>query len=352
MRLREEVLDLEDFSESVALNEFTLDDFRIELSKYIEANRKLLEDAPLGLYAVVPPHPEQQIIAPGVVFCLKQKGEAKSGDTVNGQCDLSLTLSRAAVSANEGAVFETNTDERAKQILRKMETCSIEIANITKINRGVHPYRTDGYGKSRFSKGCQTQRDYDERSYHANRKLNNSYYPEVRGKHIHPYALEESQEFISWGDWLAEPREFFLFEGERIYLRKIVGKTLFACYVKDTIVADQSVYIAVPSNQEYKAKYILGILNSTLLAWYFRNKHNEFDTLFPQIKVTEFKKLPIAKSSCQQTVVELVDKIIAAKRRNDNADTSALEKEIDLQVYNLYSLTTEEITIVEGSITQ
>jgi hypothetical protein len=83
LRLREEILDLEDFSESVALNEFTLDDFRIELAKYIEANRKLLEDAPLGLYAVVPPHPEQQVIAPGVVFCLKQKGEAKGGDTVN-----------------------------------------------------------------------------------------------------------------------------------------------------------------------------------------------------------------------------------------------------------------------------
>jgi hypothetical protein len=83
LRLREEVLDLEDFSESVALNEFTLDDFRIELTKYIEANRQLLQDAPLGLYAVVPPHPEHQVIAPGVIFCLKQKGGAPSGDTVN-----------------------------------------------------------------------------------------------------------------------------------------------------------------------------------------------------------------------------------------------------------------------------
>jgi len=83
LRLREEVLDLEDFSESVALNEFTLDDFRIELAKYIEANRKLLEDAPLGLYTVVPPHPEHQVIAPGVVFCLKQKGDAASGEIVN-----------------------------------------------------------------------------------------------------------------------------------------------------------------------------------------------------------------------------------------------------------------------------
>jgi SNF2 family DNA or RNA helicase len=83
LRLREEVLDLEDFSESVALNEFTLDDFRIELTKHIEANRQLLQDAPLGLYAVVPPHPEHQVIAPGVIFCLKQKGGAPSGDTVN-----------------------------------------------------------------------------------------------------------------------------------------------------------------------------------------------------------------------------------------------------------------------------
>jgi len=95
LRLREEVLDLEDFSESVALNEFTLDDFRIELTKYIEANRQLLEDAPLGLYAVVPPHPEHQIIAPGVVFALKQSGDAKRGDTVNPLQPYYLTYIRA-----------------------------------------------------------------------------------------------------------------------------------------------------------------------------------------------------------------------------------------------------------------
>jgi SNF2 family DNA or RNA helicase len=83
LRLREEVLDLEDFSESVALNEFTLDDFRIELSNYITSNRKLLEDAPLGLYGVVPPHLEQKATTPGVVFCFKQKGSVTSGETVN-----------------------------------------------------------------------------------------------------------------------------------------------------------------------------------------------------------------------------------------------------------------------------
>ena len=83
MRLKDEVLDLEDFNESVALNEFTLDDFRMELATYIEANRNKLEEAPFGLYAVVPPHAEYQTIKPGVIYCLKQRADATGNEAVN-----------------------------------------------------------------------------------------------------------------------------------------------------------------------------------------------------------------------------------------------------------------------------
>jgi hypothetical protein len=47
--------------------------------------------------------------------------------------------------------------------------------------------------------------------------------------------------------------------------------------------------------------------------------------------------------------VKLVERILAAKRKNPAADTSALEREIDEAVYALYGLTPEEINIVEGS---
>ncbi len=83
LRLKDEVLDLEDFSESVALNEFTLDDFRIELMKYIENNRQILGDAPFGLYAVVPTHPDYPVITPGVIFCLRQKGDVTENEKIN-----------------------------------------------------------------------------------------------------------------------------------------------------------------------------------------------------------------------------------------------------------------------------
>ncbi len=83
LRLKEEVLDLEDFDENVSLNEFTLDDFRVDLMRYIENNRRRLEEAPLGLYAVVPAHPDYPVIRPGVIFCLKQKGDSAGNEKVN-----------------------------------------------------------------------------------------------------------------------------------------------------------------------------------------------------------------------------------------------------------------------------
>jgi len=88
LRLKDEVLDLEDMDENVSLSEFTLDDFRIELMNYLEANKALLKDSSSGLYAVVPPLKELQqaglfdatmheIIKPGVVFCLHHTEAAK-----------------------------------------------------------------------------------------------------------------------------------------------------------------------------------------------------------------------------------------------------------------------------------
>ena len=85
MRLKDEVLDLEDFNESVALNEFSLDDFRMDLSNYVEANRAVLQDAPYGLYGVVPASTEHASAKPGVIYCLRQQNHqpAQGHEAVN-----------------------------------------------------------------------------------------------------------------------------------------------------------------------------------------------------------------------------------------------------------------------------
>jgi len=44
----------------------------------------------------------------------------------------------------------------------------------------------------------------------------------------------------------------------------------------------------------------------------------------------------------------MTEEKIKIKKKDPNADTSALEKQIDEMVYALYGLTPEEIAIVEG----
>ena len=46
-------------------------------------------------------------------------------------------------------------------------------------------------------------------------------------------------------------------------------------------------------------------------------------------------------------IKRLVDRILAAKQGDAEADTSALERETDELVYALYGLTPEEIKLVE-----
>lgn len=97
-KLKEEVLDLEDMEETISLTDFTLDDFRIELLHFLESNRKRLQESPLGLYSLVPApggkHAalikdrefsanEKEIIKPGIIFCLSQKGDSRGNEEIN-----------------------------------------------------------------------------------------------------------------------------------------------------------------------------------------------------------------------------------------------------------------------------
>ena len=125
LKLQEEILDLEEFNESVALNEFTLDDFRMELIKYIESNRKKLKEAPFGLYAVVPPLAGDPIIQPGVIFCLRQKTESEENEKLN------PTQPYFLVYVREDGVVRV-TFAQPKQILEMYrELCATKLARMT-----------------------------------------------------------------------------------------------------------------------------------------------------------------------------------------------------------------------------
>ncbi len=107
--------------------------------------------------------------------------------------------------------------------------------------------------------------------------------------------------------------------------------------------------------------FILGILNSKTLNFYYRAKALTNKKSIAQVKKTDLDELPIAlvDSDAMSPLVRLVEQVLALNLDLDRAKTShekkiverritAIESQIDHTVYDLYRLTKDEIALIES----
>ena len=76
LKLRDEVLTIDDLDDGPVMSDFTLDHFLTQLLRYLEGNKDALEAMPRGVYAVTPSEADAQ---PGVIFFLRQRNAADAG---------------------------------------------------------------------------------------------------------------------------------------------------------------------------------------------------------------------------------------------------------------------------------
>ncbi len=239
---------------------------------------------------------------------------------------------------NENFVFDVEVDGSVLPILKKIRSNSVILEDKFEITRGVNPY--DKY------RG-QTEEVISTRAYHSSNKKDDTFVPELKGKHVSTFKYKwDNKHFISYGSWLAAPREPKFFKGARLVFREIIGERFVCAVIKEDFVIDRSLYIALPKDDEVDVYYVLGVLCSKLLIWLFKYEKNEFDDLFPKIRLEEFKKLPIPKSKKDKEISKLAKEI--TKLKQQGKDTQKEEQQIDQLVYELYGLTEEEINIIEN----
>ena len=98
-----------------------------------------------------------------------------------------------------------------------------------------------------------------------------------------------------------------------------------------------------------KPNFLLALLNSRVLWWFIRQISASKQGGFYEFKPMYVSELPIPPCNNTKPLETLANKILTTKRTNPAADVSALEQEIDQQVYKLYNLTPAEITIIEST---
>ena len=197
----------------------------------------------------------------------------------------------------------------------------------------IHRYYTDPHNTQWLI--------YTDSSFKKKEKMNA--YPNIK-EHLDKFISIFTSDNKPYG--LHRCRKQSFFQGEKIIsLRKCVDKPCFSysdfdCYVTQTFFSIKTT--------RWNMKFLTGVLNSKPITFWLRNKGKmQGDNYQVDKEPLLGIPLPLVNTSQQQTIISLVNQILEAKCSNPTADTSALEHEIDQQVYALYNLTPEEIAIIE-----
>lgn len=203
-----------------------------------------------------------------------------------------------------------------------------------------------------------------------NEKINKekSKYKMIRGENISRYVITEGEYYVH-PDFKNESK---IFKREEIFTKVPKMVTKFVSnnieFALDEVgYCNTNVVYNVHIIDESNINYLLAVLNSKVVNFWFKNIYVNDDTLFPHIQKNQLESIPIPLLDMSNTqdkemhdkIVNLVDNIIALNKKlsaekNPNSITiinrqiNAVDKQIDSLVYKLYNLNDEEVKIVEG----
>ncbi len=151
----------------------------------------------------------------------------------------------------------------------------------------------------------------------------------------------------------------------KLLLRK-TGDRILATFDDSGIFPEQSLYFLFNHRSNLNFKYLLGILNSALVNFYFLNRLVTNKKSIAQLKKTHLDEIPIATinfsdpadKACHGQMVDFVEQMLLLHKQLAMAKMSyektaiqrqidAIDQQIDRLVYDLYGLTEKEIKIVE-----
>ena len=169
------------------------------------------------------------------------------------------------------------------KIFNKLNSISIGLDEVSLTGRGIGAYHHSKHSKEII----------ESRAFHSSYKKDETYKPELGGEDVDRYMIRWSNDrWISYGDWLSEPRDPKLFKGPRLLCRKILSDKLCCTFTNEDWLVDQQVYVAAQFQNGYSPKYATAIIASRLISFYSKKKYHE-EGLFPHLRVTQFRELPI-----------------------------------------------------------
>lgn len=282
------------------------------IREYILENIKLLEIVNLAGHSF-----ENVNVETVIYFGYKEKGEFITRVLLNKGKEFIYSHSKNSISFinEEEKLFKVFSDEYSEEINKKIFKNSTALDEIVEIKAGLQAYEK-GKGIPK-----QTEEDVKNRPYDYTYKFDEETYKYLEGNNVGRYSINWSGQYLKYGDNLAAPRIVELFNGKKIIIREITGafpKNIISTYTEEFYLYNRSnIGIIEKEGKKIDLKYILVVLNSTLISYYFmKNTAKSVRKLFPKIILNDLRKFPFKEISLQeqQPFIEKADKMLALNK--------------------------------------
>lgn len=261
----------------------------------------------------------------------------------------------------DGDVINIFTNQTEEKLASKCRSDNARLDSFVTINVGIKPYQV-GKGTP-----AQTRRTVDERPYDSDGPITQRHRQYLRGTDIQRYLIAPVEmRYIKYGPWLAEPRPAANFDAPVKIVMRQTGDSLVAALDTKQLLCLNNMHVLVPKEETPSLEYLLGIINSRLLNWYYHILNPEVGETLAEVKKANVAQLPIRSIDLTNAnerqhydrLVAMVKQIISLHSRMESAGTDyernniqrqiiTLDAQIDELVYGLYDLTVDEIKIIE-----
>ena len=169
--------------------------------------------------------------------------------------------------------------------------------------------------------------------------------PVLKGKDIKQFTIEYDDNYVLYDPkllWSNTNREFFN-KSPKIIIRQTGDKLISSLDYKKFLTMDTT---HILFNFKINEKFILGLINSKLLTWFYNYLTDEQGRAFAEVKIAYLKFLPIYPHENKQ-IIKIVDNIHIFIEKDNKDKVINLQSELDLVVYKLYNLMYNEVLIVD-----
>ncbi len=261
------------------------------------------------------------------VLCfLQQRGIVLSQIDVN-NCNV-LNFPYSELFERDDLIFNYRASEQNIKLSKKICKNAQKFGDITKVTAGVKPYEKN--------KGnpLQTDEIVEKKPYTSFEKRGDDWLKLIRGTQVNRYLLVWDGEYIKYGDCLAAPRNPDSFYKPKIFIRRTDDKIL-SVYDDTKIIGLNSIHCLRSINDAISLKFLLSILNSKLINWFFQFQNfHMIGKPLAEVKVVFIERLPIKIPINQSAFIEKADIMLSL-----NKELQALSNKFSSFFSGQYKLT-------------